>query len=48
MPRTLGRIEDAASKLSQLGESAQQDAPTTALLWVLRRPVDESAATEEP
>lgn len=40
MPRVVGRIEDAASKLNQLSEAAESHAPTTGLLWVLRRPVD--------
>jgi Domain of unknown function (DUF4177) len=37
MPGTLGRLEDATSKLTSLGES---EAPST-LLWVLRRPLDD-------
>jgi hypothetical protein len=49
MPRMVGALEDAAAKLNQLGESPQQEAPTTALLWVLRRPVDDGSATfDEP
>jgi hypothetical protein len=47
MPRMVGAIEDAASKLNQFGEK-QESAPTTPLLWVLRRSVDDwSAAAEE-
>jgi hypothetical protein len=41
MPRMVGALEDAAAKLNQIGESPQQDVPTTPLLWVLRRPVDD-------
>ena len=42
MPRTLGRIEEAASRLNQLGGDDQTAAaPTTSLLWVLRRYVDD-------
>jgi hypothetical protein len=44
MPRMVGALEDAAAKLNQLGES-QQSAPTTPLLWVLRREVADE--TEE-
>ena len=43
MPRALGRLEDAASKLNKLGAapSAEAAAATTSLLWVLRRPIDD-------
>jgi len=45
MPRAFGRLTDAAAKLNTLtaGEStdAQADTPSTTLLWVLRRPLDE-------
>jgi hypothetical protein len=48
MPRVVGRIEGAAAKLNQIGESPAPAAPTTPLLWVLRRPVDvDSAADDE-
>ena len=43
MPRMVGAFEDAAAKLNQLGE-APPSAPTTPLLWVLRRAVDDDAA----
>lgn len=38
MPRVVGRIEEAAAQLNKLGDSPESHA-TTALLWVLRRPV---------
>jgi hypothetical protein len=43
-PRALGRLEDAAAKLNKLGGSEATEAsaaPTSTLLWVLRRPLDE-------
>jgi hypothetical protein len=44
VPRALGRLENAASKLSKLGESdsaeAQTAEPSIRLLWVLRRPLE--------
>jgi Domain of unknown function (DUF4177) len=41
VPRALGRLEDAASKLSNLGTDDASDAPaaTSQLMWVLRRPL---------
>lgn len=49
MPRVVGRIEDAASKLNKLGDAVESAEPTTALLWVLRRPIgDDALPTEEP
>jgi hypothetical protein len=41
VPRALGRLEDAASRLNKLGASEPAEARTTALLWVLRRPLDD-------
>jgi Domain of unknown function (DUF4177) len=43
IPRPFGRLEDAAAKLSKLGEAAEAHAGTaaTALLWVLRRPLSD-------
>jgi hypothetical protein len=43
VPRALGRLEDAASKLSNLGTGDSDDAPApvSSLVWVLRRPLDE-------
>ncbi len=44
MPRAFGRLEDAAAKLNKLGagESAEAPAaPSSSLLWVLRRPLGE-------
>lgn len=43
MPRALGRLEEAAARLNSLGasDSQQTQAGTTALLWVLRRPLSE-------
>ena len=43
VPRALGRLEDAASKLSNLGAGDSDDAPGAAssLMWVLRRPLDD-------
>jgi len=47
MPRSFGRLEDAASQLSKLGGGdAPEEAPvggiSTTLLWVLRRPLGDS------
>jgi hypothetical protein len=46
VPRALGRLEDAAAKLNKIGsaEESPTDAPMTALMWVLRRPLDDDAA----
>ena len=45
VPRAFGRLEDAAAKLNKLGagDSTEAAAATTstALLWVLRRPLGE-------
>jgi hypothetical protein len=46
MPRALGRLEDAASKLNKIGSGDSADeAPvgtiSTTLLWVLRRPLSD-------
>ena len=45
MPRVLGRIEDAADKLTKLGTTdTDAEVPTGAtsrLLWVFRRPLDD-------
>jgi hypothetical protein len=45
VPRTFGRLEDAAAKLNKLtaGDSTEAPAGTTSttLLWVLRRPLNE-------
>ena len=42
MPRVLGQIGDAASKLNKLGGSDKTGAEaTSSLLWVLRRPLDD-------
>ena len=41
MPRMVGALEDAAAKLNQLGETAAATPATTALLWVLRRAVED-------
>ena len=41
MPRVFGQIGDAASKLNKLGASDKEAEATSALLWVLRRPLDE-------
>lgn len=38
-PKALGRLEDAAAKLNQLGASEDQAAATSSLLWVFRRPL---------
>jgi len=38
IPGTLGRIGDAANKISELGKDAPAEA-TSNLLWVLRRPL---------
>jgi hypothetical protein len=48
LPRTLGRIEEAADKLTKIGAADTAGEPptgaTSRLLWVFRRPlVDESA-----
>jgi hypothetical protein len=41
VPRALGRLEDAASKLSNLGTGDSDEAPgePSTLMWVLRRPL---------
>ena len=43
MPRSLGRLEEAAGKLTKLGGSDPADEPpageTSRLLWVFRRPL---------
>ena len=45
MPRALGRLEDAASKLNKLGGSEPAAAAATSpLLWVLRRPLLDDAS----
>lgn len=40
-PKALGRLEDAAAKLNQLGGTEEQTPVTSSLLWVLRRPLAE-------
>jgi hypothetical protein len=44
VPRTIGRLEEAADKLSKLGASDSGDDPpaagTSRLLWIFRRPLD--------
>ena len=51
MPGVVGRIEGAASKLNKLSDSVESREPTTGLVWVLRRPLDDDdalpAAAEE-
>jgi hypothetical protein len=46
VPRALGRLEDAAAKLSNLGaaDASEAEAATTTLMWVLRRPLDDDSA----
>lgn len=45
MPRAVGRLEEAAAKLTNLGASPSDSeavtTSTTALLWVLRRPLSD-------
>ena len=41
MPRVFGQIGDAASKLNKLGGVKADAEPTSTLLWVLRRPLDD-------
>jgi hypothetical protein len=45
VPRALGRLEEAADKLTQLGASEPTDDPaagsTSRLLWIFRRPLDD-------
>ena len=43
VPRAIGRLEDAADKLTKLGASEEtgDGEPTTRLLWVFRRPLDD-------
>jgi hypothetical protein len=44
MPRAIGRLEDAAAKLSKLGAGSSAGTPAeqpSNLLWVLRRLLDE-------
>lgn len=40
-PKALGRLEDAAAKLNQLGASEDEPVATSSLLWILRRPLGE-------
>jgi hypothetical protein len=48
MPRSFGRLEDAAAMVNKLGGSGAEAATpepelttSTTLLWVLRRPLDD-------
>jgi hypothetical protein len=41
MPRAIGRLEEAAAKINKLGTSEPEAGATSALLWVLRRPLDD-------
>jgi hypothetical protein len=45
LPRALGRLEEAADKLTKLGASAPADelptAATSRLLWIFRRPLSD-------
>ena len=45
LPRALGRLEEAADKLTKLGASDPADEPPTGaasrLLWVFRRPLSD-------
>ena len=45
LPRALGRLEEAAGKLTKLGASDAADEPPTGaasrLLWVFRRPLSD-------
>jgi hypothetical protein len=45
LPRALGRLEEAADKLTKLGEADAADAhptgATSRLLWVFRRPLND-------
>ncbi len=45
LPRALGRLEEAAGKLTKLGASDPADEPPTGaasrLLWVFRRPLSD-------
>ena len=44
VPRPFGRLEDAAAALNKLGgdsTDAHANTPSTVLLWVLRRPLNE-------
>jgi hypothetical protein len=45
MPRSLGRLEEAADKLTKLGASDPAEEPsvdaTSRLLWVFRRPLSD-------
>jgi Domain of unknown function (DUF4177) len=45
MPRALGRLEEAADKLTKLGASDPADEPpagaTSRLLWIFRRPLSD-------
>lgn len=43
MPRTIGRLEDAAARINKLGAKDAPAEATTNLLWVLRRPLPEEA-----
>lgn len=45
MPRAVGRLEEAAGKLTRLGASEPADEPptgeTSRLLWIFRRPLSD-------
>lgn len=44
VPRALGRLEEAADKLTRIGASGAADDPagaTTRLLWIFRRPLSD-------
>jgi hypothetical protein len=45
MPHAFGQLEDAAAKLNKLGTADATEAATSALLWVLRRPLNEDEPT---
>jgi hypothetical protein len=48
MPRMVGRLEDAAAQLNKLGDAVDPPpSPTTGLLWVLRRPVDDGGSDDD-
>lgn len=45
VPRTLGRLEEAADKLTKLATSDPADDPagaTSRLLWIFRRPLNDT------
>jgi hypothetical protein len=48
LPRAVGRLQEAASKLGAGDPSEPVPAPTSRLLWVFRRPLDDDRSPPPP